>query len=138
MNAVFLKTRELGEALLESDEYKAMKAAEGKAMRNPEAAKTMGQYLEIRQQVEKLLVNEQPDTLSLKRLSDEMDQLQERLQGIDEIAALTQAREDFSGLIEQVNQVLKFIVTGEMSEDGGDCPGSCAGCGGSCHSHGLN
>lgn len=138
MNAVFLKTRELGEALLESEEYRAMKAAEEKAMRNHEAAQTMGEYLEKKQQVEKLLVNEQPDTLTLKRLSDEMDQLQDQLKDIDDIVALTQARQDFGSLIDQVNQVLKFIVTGEMDEDEGGCSGSCADCGGGCHSHGLN
>ena len=130
MIEVLLKTRELGEALLQSDEYKAMKAAEGNVMRSPEAAETMGQYLETRQQVEKLLVNEQPDTLSLKRLSDEMDEIQERLQMMDDIVELTQARSEFTGLISQVNHVLQFIVTGRMEEE--NCGGDCSSCGG-CH-----
>lgn len=139
MNTVFVKTRELGEALLESDEYKTMKDAEDKAMQNRQAAQTMGEYLEKKRQVEAMLVGEQPDTLSLKRLSDEMDQLQEKLQNIDDIVALTKARQGFSALIDQVNQVLRFIVTGEMGEEEeGGCSGSCSSCGGGCHGHDLN
>lgn len=137
MNKVFEKTRELGEALLTSDEYMEMKASEDRAMKNERASSLMGQYLERKQQVEALLVNEQPDTLALKRLSDEMDQIQEQLQEIEDIAQLTKARKAFSELIDQVNQVLRFIVTGEMSEGEGECSGSCEHCGG-CHAHGLN
>ena len=42
MNQVFLKTRELGDAIMQSDEYKAMKAAEDQAMANADAADAMG------------------------------------------------------------------------------------------------
>ena len=48
MDQVFLKTRELGQALVESEIYKTMKAAEDKAMANTDAAETMSKYMEIR------------------------------------------------------------------------------------------
>ena len=48
MDQVFLKTRELGQALIESEIYKTMKAAEDKAMQNTEAAGIMGKYMELR------------------------------------------------------------------------------------------
>ena len=102
MDKVFEKTRELGEALLESEAYTRMKAAE-----------------------------ENPDPAAMKRLSDEMDELNEKLQMIDDIAELTQARSEFNGLIGQINQVLQFIVTGRM-DDGSECSGSCESCRG-CH-----
>ena len=35
---------------------------------------------------------------------------------IDDIIAMTQARSAFSDLINQVNQVLQFIVTGQVPE----------------------
>lgn len=132
MNTVFLKTRELGQALLESPEYQAMKAAEDKAMANQQAAQTMGEYLEKKGQVEQLLAGERPDPAALKALSDQMDQLQEQLHAIEDIAALTQARQAFSDLIDQVNQVLRFIVTGQLQPDQESCSGSCSSCGG-CH-----
>ena len=131
MDAVFQKTRELGQALMESEAYLNMKAAEDRAMANEEAARTMGEYLEKRQQLQALMQSENPDPGALKRISDEMDAAQERLQMIDDIAALTEARNEFNALIGQINQVLQFIVTGSMDEGGG-CTGSCAACGGGC------
>ena len=131
MDAVFQKTRELGQALIESEAYQQMKAAEDKAARNQEAADTMNHYLELRGQIQEILSRENPDSAVLKRLSDEMDATQEKLNMIDDIIAMTQARSAFSDLINQVNQVLQFIVTGQVNEEG-NCSGSCASCGGSC------
>ena len=132
MDMVFQKTRELGQALTESEIYKKMKEAEDRAMQNQEAAETMTKYLEKRTQIQEILTQENPDPAVMKALSDEMDALQERLQMIDDIAQLTEARNNFSNLIAQVNQVLQFIVTGTMDEESG-CTGSCSSCGGSCH-----
>ena len=132
MDMIFAKTRELGEALLESDVYKKMREAEEKAMQNAEAAEMMAHYLEKRGQIQQAMEEENPDPAMMKRLSDEMDEIQEKLQLVDDIANLTAARAEFNGLIGQINQVLQFIVTGRMTEDGGDCTGSCSTCGG-CH-----
>ncbi len=130
MDMVFQKTRELGEALLESEVYKRMKAAEEKAMKNAEAAQMMGAMLERRSEIQEMMQTPNPDPAVLKRLSDEMDEIQEKLQMMDDIVELTQSRSEFNGLINQVNQVLQFIVTGRMDE--GDCSGDCSSCGG-CH-----
>lgn len=131
MDKVFEKTRELGEALLESEAYKNMKAAEEKAMQNAHAAELMSAYLEKRGEIQEMMETENPDPAVLKRLSDEMDDLNEKLQLVDDIATLTQARSEFNGLIGQINQVLQFIVTGRM-DDGSECTGSCESCKG-CH-----
>ena len=130
MDNVFEKTRELGEALLESEAYKRMKAAEEKAMQNAQGAEMMALYLEKRGQIQEMMELENPDPGAMKRLSDEMDEIQEKLQLIDDIAELTAARSEFNGLIGQINQVIQFIVTGRMEEAG--CSGSCDSCKG-CH-----
>ena len=92
---------------------------------------SLGEFLEKRQQLQSLMQSENPDPGALKRLSDEMDEAQERLQMMDDIVALTEARNEFNDLIGQVNQVLQFIVTGNMEPPSG-CTGSCASCSG-CH-----
>lgn len=130
MDKVFDKTRELGEALLESECYLKMKAAEEKAMGNREAAQLMGELLERRTGIQEMMQQPNPDPAALKRLSDEMDAIQEKLQMMDDIVELTQARSEFTGLINQINQVLQFIVTGKMDDDG--CSGDCSACSG-CH-----
>ncbi len=131
MDAVFQKTRELGQALLECEIYQKMKAAEDRAMANEEASQAMSQYLEKRTEMLELMQTDNPDPGALKRLSDEIDAAQERLRLIDDITALTEARNEFNGLINQINQVLQFIVTGNMDQASG-CTGSCATCPG-CH-----
>ena len=55
MDLVFEKTRELGEALQQSDAYKRMKAAEEKAMLNTEAAEMMAAYLEKRSEIQEMM-----------------------------------------------------------------------------------
>ena len=132
MDMVFEKTRELGEALKQSEAYARMQAAEQKAMQNLEAAEMMAQYLEKRGQIQEMMSVENPDPAVMQRLSNEMDEIQERLQMIDDIVELTTARGEFNALIGQINQVLQFIVTGRMTEEEGGCTGSCNSCSG-CH-----
>ena len=126
MDKIFEKTRELGQALLESEVYAKMKEAETKAMQNMEAAEMMASYLEKRQQIQAMMEEENPDPGAMKRLSDEMDEIQEKLQMIDDITNLTIARAEFNQVIGQINQVLQFVVTGRMEEEG--CSGDCGGC----------
>ena len=99
-------------------------------MKNEEAARLMSEMLERRGSIQEAMQQTNPDPAVLKRLSDEMDEIQEKLQMMDDIVELTQARGEFNGLINQVNQVLQFIVTGRM--DDGDCAGDCSACSG-CH-----
>ena len=131
MDNVFKKTRELGEALLECEVYLKMKDAEDKAMANPEAAQTMAAFLEKRGELQSMMQSENPDPGAMKRISEEMDGLQDRLQMVDDIVALNDARNEFNSLIGQINQVLQFIVTGKMDAPSG-CTGSCETCSG-CH-----
>lgn len=133
MNAVFEKTRELGQALLESEIYQKMKACEDKAMKNEAASGIMSEYLETRSKLQEMLSQPDPDSTLMKQLSDRMDECQAQLQNIPDITELTSAREAFNELIGQVNQVLQFIVTGQIDEPEGGCTGSCSTCGGSCH-----
>ena len=132
MDAVFQKTRELGQALIESEAFQAMKAAEEKAAENREAAEMMQKYIDARTQIQELLSQENPDSAVLKRLSDEMDQTQSALNAMEDIVAMNEARAAFSELINQVHQVLQFIVPGRMPEENGGCGGSCSSCAG-CH-----
>ena len=134
MNAVFEKTQELGDALMQSDEYKAMKAAEDVAMKNAEAAALMTNYIEHKNQLDELTRVSRPDAAALAEHTQAMADLQAQIQEIDDIAALSKARADFSRLIDQVNQVLRFIITGqtEEPESEGGCTGSCSSCSG-CH-----
>ena len=130
MNEVFQKTRQLGEALLESQEYKAVKKAEQKAMSNPDAAKAVGRFIELRSEMEEIMRSDKKNWPRVQTLTEEMDALRQAMGDNDDLIALDQARGAFQDLINQVNQVLHFIVTGEMDGSKDSCAGDCASCGG--------
>ena len=131
MDAVFEKTRELGKALLESEAYARVKAAEARIAQNPAAVRVMNAYQEKRNELHCVMQSEDPDPMEMKRLSDELDELRECLEMMEEVIALNEAQNGFSELIAKINQLLQFIVTGEMPGQEA-CSGSCSGCPG-CH-----
>ena len=103
--------RALGQAIVDSEEYKAMQITEAKD--GMHAAMSAGNADEI------------------ARFSQEMDDAQQTLNAMPAVDAMTTARQNFSELMNQVNHVLEFMITGEV-EQGGGCTGNCASCGG-CH-----
>lgn len=131
MQEVMEKTRELGLAILGSSVYQEMKAAEDKAMGNAQAAAVMGEYLEHRTALEELMQQNKPDADKMSEESRAMEELQDQLNQIPDIVDMGEKRAAFTEMINQVNALLKTIITGEEPEEGG-CTGSCATCGG-CH-----
>lgn len=135
MSEVFMKTRELAEAIMRSEEYISMKAAEDVALQNEEAAGIMAQYMEKQQELEAVMMKGDPDVENMNRISGEMEALQKKLQETPDIANLTLARNAFTNLINQVNQVLRFTITGEMGDEADECESAgSSGCSGSCAS----
>ena len=134
MNPVFAKTRELAEAIMHSEEFITMKEAEERAMQNAQAAAAMAEYLEKRHEIEELMESSHPAPERLRELSDEIEIAQQKMKMVPDVVAMTEARENFSELINQVNQVLRFMITGETGENDtaqeSGCSGSCATCGG--------
>ena len=57
MNEVFDKTRQLADALMASEEYIQMKAAEDKAAQNPEAAELMRMAAAVRIFLKPLIIS---------------------------------------------------------------------------------
>ena len=130
MDMVFQKTADLAEALLASDAWKALSEAE-EAFRGDEEAKRLTDVVQSRRQgIARLQQIPDPDPMALKQLSDAADEAASELESLETTIRLRQAQLSFNQLIEQVNQVLQFIVTGKTETRG--CGGNCSGCSG-CH-----
>ena len=123
--------RALGEAIVASDEYKNMQITEKAAMTDPAVAEAMGRYLELKQNLDGVMHSEEPDPDAIARIGREMDEVQQALNAMPAVEAMTASRQAFSALMNQVNQILEFIITGDVQESGG-CSGNCSACGG-CH-----
>lgn len=132
MDKVIECARALGEAIVASEEYKNMQVTEAAAMGNPEVAEAMGRYLELKDLIGKEMSNEDADPMKLSEYGREMDEMQQKLNGMEVVEAMTASRQNFSMMMNSVNKVLEFIITGEVAQQGGGCSGNCGSCGG-CH-----
>ena len=126
LDAVFAKTRELSDSVMECDIYKKMKSAEDAAMRNESAAALIVRYEAYDEKVKHMLANDERDFALLKKLNDEMSDIKDEMAMIDELVALSDARGEFSALMQQINAMLKFLLIDDTAQD--DPLSKCGGC----------
>lgn len=130
MNKVQECARALGEAIVASEEYKNMQLAENAAMNDAAATEAMARFMELRTSLNDAMSQPEPDASLIAQLGKEMDEVQQTLNNMPSVDAMTASRQQFSALMNQVNKILEFIITGEVEQGG--CSGNCSGCSG-CH-----
>lgn len=130
---IFEKSRELGELLVSSDEYKKVQQAEEAFNGDEFAKKKVEEFNELQQNVQNMMQTPAPDQSAIAAEADRLRNMQAELVEMPSIKAMNDAQTEFSNLLTQVNQVLRFIITGQV--DDGGCGGNCASCGGGCGSH---
>lgn len=123
--------RALGEAIVASEEYKNMQITEQAAMSDPEVAASMARYMEVKNALGEAMSQPDCDAETLSKYGKELDEIQQKLNAMPVVDAMTSARQEFSAIMNQVNSVLEYIITGELQQGGG-CSGNCSGCSG-CH-----
>ena len=131
MNKVIDCARALGEAIVASEEYKQMQIAENAATADSTLTELTARYLELKGAVEECMRAEEPNPELIARYGAEMDEVQRQMNEMPVVDAMTTARQRFSEMMNQVNHVMQFIITGEV-EAGGGCSGNCGSCSG-CH-----
>ena len=131
MSTVTDCARALGEAIVASEEYKNMQETETAAMSDPAVAEAMARYLQLKNELGEEMCKPDADAETISRYGREMDEIQQTLSAMPAVDAMTSARQSFSELMNQVNRVLEYIITGELPQQGG-CSGNCSGCSG-CH-----
>lgn len=126
------KAQELAEAILESEVYKKMKQQEIAVRRDPEAAGALGDMIEKRQRVETILSSAEMDPNKLAEASREMEEAENRMNSNPMISTLKEYRKDFQTMMDNVNRILRLIITGETEDENGGsgCSGNCSGCSG--------
>lgn len=126
------KAQELAEAILESEVYKKMKQQEIAVRRDPEAAGALGDMIEKRQRVETILSSSEMDPNKLAEASREMEEAENRMNSNPMISTLKEYRKDFQTMMDNVNRILRLIITGETEDENGGsgCSGNCSGCSG--------
>ncbi len=129
MAEIFEKARELGEAIIESEEYKELKKAELEQENDEDAMALLKEYSELRsslaQEIQKGDVSEE----EMASIRERLEEAYEKVTTNDHITAYINAQRTFQAIIDQMNNILSFHITGKMP---GGCSGNCSNCGGSC------
>lgn len=133
MKTVLEQAEKLASSILGSDEFVGMRLAEQAVTQDAEATRLIADFIEKRQRVEKLLSEDDPGQGSLIQAGDEMEQAQRRMNECPLIQRMQAARADFTNMMNQVNALIRFVVTGETEQPDSGCAGSCETCGGCKH-----
>ena len=132
MRTVMMKAQELAESILDSEIYQKMKQQENAVRRDPEAAKARGDMIEKRNRVENILSAADMDPNELAEASREMEEAEKRMNENEMIQSLKDCRKDFQTMMDNVNKILRLVITGETEDDTkfSGCGGNCSGCSG--------
>ncbi len=130
MKNVLEQAEKLANAVLDSDEFITMRLAEEAVTRDAEATRLIADFIEKRNTVEKMLSENNLDQVSLLTASDAMDAAQKVMNAYPLIEKMQSARATFTDMMNKVNALIRFVVTGETELPKSGCSGSCEGCSG--------
>jgi cell fate (sporulation/competence/biofilm development) regulator YlbF (YheA/YmcA/DUF963 family) len=133
MREVMMKAQELAEAILTSGNYQRMKQMEEEVRRDPDAAAAMGDMIEKRNRVENILSSADMDPNELAEASKAMEEAETRMNENGKITELKERRRDFQTMMDNVNRILRLVITGETEDEAAGnpgCSGNCSGCSG--------
>lgn len=121
--SLMTKARELGYALLETEEATILDAAEKNLKNNPES---MRLFTEYQQRLTKILNSQEAGEEVSDEEIDEFNQLWEKVKADNNIQAYFSAKKKFDQLLQQVYSVVDQVFRGETCSPDG-CDG-CTGC----------
>ena len=137
MKKVMETAQLLAEAIVDSEVYQRMHQAELNGTKDEEANRLIADFIEKRNAVQELLASTDMDRDALNAAGEAMEAAEKALNENAFVVEMQEARRAFSEMMENVNRILRLVITGETEEEhecGGDCSGcsSCSSCSG-CH-----
>lgn len=136
MKEVMMCAQKLAEAILNSDVYQHMHALEDQVTQDEDATKAIAAYMEKRTAVEQAMRKPDIDPTQLAEAAQELEDVQQAMNDCPIIRDMRDAQKKYQDMMDNVNRILRLVVTGETEDDKGGqtsgCTGNCASCGG-CH-----
>ncbi len=133
MKKVLEQAEKLAESILDSEEFIQMRLAEQAVTTSSEASLLISDFIEKRQKVESILAENDLNHGDLALAGEAMETSEKKMNEEPLIQRMQSARAAFTDMMNNVNQIIRFVVTGETEEQqSGGCSGSCDSCSG-CH-----
>ena len=120
------KAHELGELIKQSDEMKAMNKADEAQKNDAEAQKLLAEFNLKRMNIARDV--QQGKLQQAEGIIKNNEAFYELVEGNKNIADYVEAKKAFDTMIEEINKVLNYYITGEDP----NCTHDCSTCGG-CH-----
>ena len=130
-NEIIEKAQELGSMIAESEERDRVAKAGDAMNANPEAVELLNTYNTNRKAATEKLRGTNPTKEELEEYKAYVQAEFEKIAANKLIAEYIEASRDFDNMVQQVNAVLSYFITGQESAEGG-CGGNCSSCN-SCH-----
>ena len=127
MNAIIEKTKELGELIQNCDELKKVKELEAKQQEDENAKTLMIEFNMNRMNLGRDIQNGKiTEEEAVQKNNEAFEKL---LASSDIIREYVEAKKEFDRVVNEVNGVLNYYITGQAP---GGCTHNCSTCGG-CH-----
>lgn len=130
-NEIIEKAQELGTMIADSQERIRVTEAGDKMNANEEAVNLLKAYNDNRKAATEKLRGTNPSKEELEEFKNYVQAEFEKVAVNPLIAEYIEASREFDNMVNQVNAVLSYFITGQESAEGG-CSGNCSGCS-SCH-----
>ena len=130
-NDIIDKAQELGTMIADSEERIRMSVASDKMNADEEATTLLKTYNDNRKSATEKLRGTNPSKEELQEFKTYVQNEFEKIAVNPLISEYIEASREFDNMVQQVNAVLSYFITGQESAEGG-CSGNCSSCG-SCH-----
>ncbi len=128
-NMIIEKAQELGTLIAESAEKARATEAADRMNNDEEAVMLLQTYNENRKAALEKMRGTNPSKEELQEFKAYVQAEFEKIAGNKLISEYIEANKEFDMLVQQVNAVLSYFITGQEEESGG-CSGNCSGCSG--------
>lgn len=125
VSEILTKARELGQAIVDSEEFKALKAAEENQEKDVEAMELLQKYNADRRALAEEISAGNVSDERMAEIREQLEKSFEEVMSNPTVAAYSQAQQAFDAIVQQMNAILTYFITGEIS---GGCSGNCSGC----------
>lgn len=130
MREVMMKAQALAESIGQSDIYKKMHDLEEQVTKDETATALIAAYMEKRQNVELLLRSPDFDAEKVSTAGQELQDAEQAMDNCTTVKEMREAQQSFQEMLDNVNRILRLVITGEVEDAAGGCTGNCASCGG--------
>ena len=130
MREVMMKAQALAEAISQSEIYKTMHDLEEKVTQDETATAAIAAYMEKRGNVELLLRSPEFDAEKVAAAGEELQAAEKAMEECTIVKDMREAQQTFQEMMDNVNRILRLVITGEVEDSASGCTGNCASCGG--------